>query len=470
MMFQQHISHKVCMLRDISRAKYLTPEFEGSKYMKTLHFHYLQIALFIAIITLSSVLNTQITAAKQNIVIVIDPGHGGNSTEGEKDLGASYNGVFEKEIDLITANALCDELSQYPNLTVYMTRTEDVHMELQDRADFAESVGADMYISVHYNASAHHRFYGAEIFTSAYGEEYAKGFSLAKNIERYWKEAGSPSKGVRVRLGNHGDYYGVIRMCKQYGIPAMILEHGYLDNDRDFSRLGTREFWEYMGRLDGAAIADYYGLYKGIMSDSVKEELIVDPPADHIEEDTTPPENVTVSIDSYDPKTRELTYTISASDPESYLMYYGFDTTELAADEDNGFLNLELWDEGVSSMQGTCIVPEGYNGSFTARAYNNYEKYTDTEPVEIPQEMLEVEEPVEEAETVSENTDRIYDVSEVMDLSEDTYENDGNENPETADKTKNPDKLKSILIFAGASLLCFIIIAGFCIRIISRRK
>ena len=69
-------------------------------------------------------------------------------------------------------------------------------------------------------------------------------------------------------------------------------------------------------------------------------------------------------------------------------MYFDFDTEEQAADEDLGFMHLKVWEEGASSMQGTYTVPEGFQGAFVARVYNNYEKFTDTEPVTIPDEFL----------------------------------------------------------------------------------
>ncbi len=374
-----------------------------------------QSASFLFILILGIILSClcpQKVMAKDNITVVIDPGHGGNNPEGETDFGASYNGVYEKEIDLITATALRDELSSYENVTVFMTRTEDVHMELTERADFANTTGADIFISVHYNASAHHRFYGTEIFTSAYGEEYARGYSLAENIMRFWKDAGNVSKGVKVRLGDHGDYYGVIRACREYGIPAVILEHGYLDNEKDFDRLNNTEAWEAMGRLDAGAIADFYGLKKGVKQESIRDELSVPVPENHVEADEVPPVDVEVSIDSYNPETGELRYTISAREPESFLMYYDLDTAELAADEDLGFLHLKVWEEGASSMQGTYTVPENFRGPFVARVYNNYEKFTDTEPVDIPEYLYSGE----KTETASETA------------------------PETAEKTANRDE------------------------------
>ncbi len=330
--------------------------------------------------------------AYENIVIVIDPGHGGPGLEGETDSGARYNGVMEKDVDMITATALVEELSQYGNLTVYMTRTEDVHMDLQDRVDFAKSVGANYLISVHYNASLHHRFYGSEIFTSAYGEEYAKGHSLAETIMSWWVEDGAISKGIKTRLGKNGDYYGIIRMGREAGIPTIILEHGYLDIDSDFAKYGTPDSWRHMGILDATAIADYFGAKKGVVQANVEGKLTVPIPADVMADDQTPPENVTVTIDGYDPKTREIKYTVSATEPDSALLYYDLNTQTLAEDEDNGFLTMNFWQSGSESMQGTYTVPDGYNGAFVARVYNNYEKFTDTPPITIPAEFLPKEE------------------------------------------------------------------------------
>ncbi|MBR6452370.1 MAG: N-acetylmuramoyl-L-alanine amidase [Lachnospiraceae bacterium] len=330
--------------------------------------------------------------AYENLVIVIDPGHGGDSVADETDTGAHYNGVYEKAVDMVTAQALVDELSQYGNLTVYMTRTEDVHMDLQDRVDFAKSVNADYIISIHYNASAKHRFYGTEIFTSAYGEDYAKGYSLAETINSWWVEDGNVSKGIKTRIGKNGDYYGMIRKGREAGIPTIILEHGYLDNDHDFSRLNNEEAWRHMGQLDATAIADYFGVKKGMVQAGIEGKLTVPVPTAQVDDDLTPPENVQISIDSYDKITGVLTYTVSASEPDSMLMYYDLDTQPLALDEEKGFQHLKVWESGKDSMQGTFQVPEGYTGPFVARVYNNYEKFTDSVPVSIPAEYLPKEE------------------------------------------------------------------------------
>lgn len=76
--------------------------------------------------------------AKRDIVIVIDPGHGGSN------MGAEYNGVTEKEATLKVAAAMKAELEKYEGVVVYVTRTSDEDMELAERAAFAGSVKADL--------------------------------------------------------------------------------------------------------------------------------------------------------------------------------------------------------------------------------------------------------------------------------------------------------------------------------------
>lgn len=338
--------------------------------------------------------------AYDEVVIVIDPGHGGDG-EDDSHRGAMYHELNEKDIDLITATALYEELSQYGNLKVYMTRTEDKAMTLEERVNYAASLGADMLVSVHYNASAHHRFYGSEIFTSAFGEEYAAGYSLASNIMNWWVEDGSVSKGIKTRIGNRGDYYGLIRIGREKSIPTIILEHGYLDNDNDFDKLSDEAAWKKMGVLDATAIADYYGAKKNVVAANVNREYVVSVPIDRVEPDTTPPTDISLTIDAYDPQSGMLTYTVSAKDSDGKLMYYDLDTEALAGDEENGFMHLSVWKDGESSMSGSYKVPDGYRGKFVARVYNAYELFTDSVPVAIPRELIpeNAEDAVSAAET-----------------------------------------------------------------------
>ncbi|HIP41119.1 MAG TPA: N-acetylmuramoyl-L-alanine amidase [Campylobacterales bacterium] len=93
--------------------------------------------------------------------IVIDAGHGG------RDNGASFNGIKEKNITLIIAKKLKAEL-QKKGYRVYMTRQKDKYIALERRTEYANKIGADMFISLHANAAPSKKraskFKGIEIF------------------------------------------------------------------------------------------------------------------------------------------------------------------------------------------------------------------------------------------------------------------------------------------------------------------
>ena len=81
--------------------------------------------------------------------VVIDPGHGG------KDAGCISRDkkTYEKNITLDIGKRLAQKISAaYPDVEVKMTRTEDVFVELENRAVFANKAGANLFISIHVNS------------------------------------------------------------------------------------------------------------------------------------------------------------------------------------------------------------------------------------------------------------------------------------------------------------------------------
>jgi N-acetylmuramoyl-L-alanine amidase len=92
-------------------------------------------------------------------VIVIDPGHGG------ADVGAvGRGGTLEKDINLSVSKALADELNAAGRYEVHLTREGDQFVSLQDRAEFANKLKADLFISVHSNAALASSSNGFEIY------------------------------------------------------------------------------------------------------------------------------------------------------------------------------------------------------------------------------------------------------------------------------------------------------------------
>ena len=79
--------------------------------------------------------------------IAIDPGHGG------RDPGAiGPTGLEEKEVTLDIARRLRDRLRKHSSYRILMTRDEDVSLSVKDRAEFANKMGADLFISIHVNS------------------------------------------------------------------------------------------------------------------------------------------------------------------------------------------------------------------------------------------------------------------------------------------------------------------------------
>jgi N-acetylmuramoyl-L-alanine amidase len=79
--------------------------------------------------------------------IVLDPGHGG------RDPGAiGPAGTLEKDVALEVAHRLRRRLERYPGYRILLTREEDTWVTKNDRAAFANDHGADLFISLHFNA------------------------------------------------------------------------------------------------------------------------------------------------------------------------------------------------------------------------------------------------------------------------------------------------------------------------------
>lgn len=78
--------------------------------------------------------------------IVLDAGHGG------RDPGAVGNGLREKDLTLTIVRHIGRLLSEYEGVEVHYTRTDDRFLELSERAEIANKLKADYFISVHINA------------------------------------------------------------------------------------------------------------------------------------------------------------------------------------------------------------------------------------------------------------------------------------------------------------------------------
>ena len=208
--------------------------------------------------------NTEKTA--KPYVIVLDPGHGGY------DGGANGNGVNEKDLTLKIAKYCKKYLEQQGNAKVYMTRNDDTYVSLAGRVDYAASVNANLFVSIHLNSGGGH---GAEVYypNSNYRSDIgSEGKTLAQSVQDELIALGIYSRGIKIRNsqdskypdGSTQDYYAVIQRSKRAGFPGIIIEHAFIDSTNDFSAfLNSDEKLERLGKADATGILKYLGIGKG---------------------------------------------------------------------------------------------------------------------------------------------------------------------------------------------------------------
>lgn len=157
--------------------------------------------------------------------VVLDAGHGGT------DPGAIQGDAVEKEITLeITKRT--KELLEDSGYKVGMTREEDNRVELGDRAAFANKRNAEVFVSIHCNASENHKGNGIETF---YAEQ--KGSEdqlLAEMIQSAVMEhTGANDRGIKT-----ADYTVIVRTK----MLAVLIEVGFLTDEAEKEMLQDEEY------------------------------------------------------------------------------------------------------------------------------------------------------------------------------------------------------------------------------------
>lgn len=190
-------------------------------------------------------------------VVVLDPGHGGY------DPGTiTSEGLYEKELNLQIAQKVTNML-QPAGIEVIMTREEDrdfvpdgvrgretrKQIDLNYRIGLAKQAQAEIFVSLHVNATATGRNSGAETF---YHYASAEGQRLAETIQQELIKIPNMNK----RVAKPGDFY----IINNTSMPAVIVELGYLSNSSERKRLEQDWYQDQLARAVAKGIAVYFGL------------------------------------------------------------------------------------------------------------------------------------------------------------------------------------------------------------------
>ncbi|MBP2678621.1 MAG: hypothetical protein H6Q82_1686, partial [Deltaproteobacteria bacterium] len=118
---------------------------------------------------------------KHRVRVMIDPGHGG------KDPGATGpTGLKEKDVVLEIGRLVREKLSRSGEYDVRMTRDEDVFIPLEERTAMANGARADLFVSLHINASRDRRAEGYSTYV------LSRGASNREDLELAARENGVP--------------------------------------------------------------------------------------------------------------------------------------------------------------------------------------------------------------------------------------------------------------------------------------
>lgn len=226
----------------------------------------------------------------RNIIIAIDPGHGG------EDPGAiGSGGRKEKDLVLQIAKELQTELNQQNGFKAELTRKTDYFIPLRQRPQIARKMGADLFISIHADAAPKAAAYGASVFAiSDRGatSETARWLADTENRSDLIGGAGSVSldgkdqvlAGVLLDLSmtavmsssldvgqkvldNMGKTTALHKkrveqagfvVLKSPDIPSILVETGFISNPNEAKKLATKSHQQALAKAIRTGVVNYF--------------------------------------------------------------------------------------------------------------------------------------------------------------------------------------------------------------------
>jgi N-acetylmuramoyl-L-alanine amidase len=220
----------------------------------------------------------------KNAIIIIDPGHGGH------DPGAVVkNHIQEKHITLAIGKKLAKKINMLKGVEVYLTRSSDEYIPLRRRIKIAREHHADLFISIHADSNPNPNAHGVSIYAlSERGatSEAARMLADKENIEHviskkyiddltlnavlidllqvstvhsslyFGKTALSKLCNMTLCHRNAVEQAGFL-VLKSPNIPSVLIEVGFISNDKEAKKLTTSSYQESLTNAMLAAIKSY---------------------------------------------------------------------------------------------------------------------------------------------------------------------------------------------------------------------
>jgi N-acetylmuramoyl-L-alanine amidase len=226
----------------------------------------------------------------RDIVVAIDAGHGG------KDPGAhGPHGALEKNVTLAVARRLAELVDQQPGMKAVLTRDSDVYVDLKERFEKARAANADLFVSIHCDASRDHGADGATVYVLS---EHGATTEHAKFLERQENDADlvggvrlanlpfevksvvvdmsqSAVMGMSFDVGasvarqlaaigamhrNSVQQAGFL-VLKAPDVPSMLIETNYITNPRTAKLLQSPDYQQQLAKAIFTGVAGYFDRY-----------------------------------------------------------------------------------------------------------------------------------------------------------------------------------------------------------------
>lgn len=169
-------------------------------------------------------------------LIVLDAGHGGS------DVGATRNGIYEKDINLDVTNRLARMLTK-KGFKIVLTRREDETVSLQERVEISNAKRPILFMSIHVNASVNESVRGVE---THYWKDNSVNY--ANVVQKHLSTIDSPARGVvksKFYVINHTE------------APAVLVEIGFISNAQERNELISDKRKEQTAKVLADAIVEY---------------------------------------------------------------------------------------------------------------------------------------------------------------------------------------------------------------------
>ena len=179
-------------------------------------------------------------------LVVIDPGHGG------PDVGATRNGIYEKDIVLAMSKHL-GRILQQMGYSVMYTRTEDIDLDLEPRVQMADKARASAFVSVHVNSldANASQVNGVETY-------HAPDSSLGENLAELVHQQIIASTGANDRGVRSARFHVIVKTS----MPAILVETGFITNPSEAAKLVNSAYQERMAAAIARGIDQFLRSYR----------------------------------------------------------------------------------------------------------------------------------------------------------------------------------------------------------------